>query len=250
LDFPRIAIPGERLQLATHGAAKQALEPPPRHLREIADRKDPYLRQACLGHRAHAPHQLNWQAVQEVELPFRIDHHEPVWLCYLRGDFCEVFGARHANGDRKPQLLPHTAAHRFCDLRWWAKQALTPSDVGKCLVDREPLDERCEVAEDLHDRVPQPSIFPEVPADKMQLRAHFARPSRRHSAPHPESLGLIGCGEHDPAADGDGSAAQGWVKELFDRCIERVEVGVQDRGRSHVGDLSSKEDPRKPPSGL
>jgi hypothetical protein len=34
----------------------------------------------------------------------------------------------------------------------------------------------------------------------------------------------VGSGKHDPAADGDGLAAQGWIEQLLDRRIEGIKV--------------------------
>jgi hypothetical protein len=68
------------------------------------------------------------------------------------------------------------------------------------------------------------------------VRAKLARPPPGHAAAHPERFGLVGGGEHNPAADGDGLAAQGRVEQLLDRCIEGIEVGMENGGcRFHPG---------------
>ena len=103
-------------------------------------------------------------------------------------------------------------------------------DVGKGLVDGDPLDEGREIAEHLDGGVAQPLVVPEMAADKNELRTEFARPPSRHAAAHPEGLGFVGSGKHDPAADGDGLAAQRRVEQLLDRGIEGVEVRMEDGG--------------------
>ena len=67
--------------------------------------------------------------------------------------------------------------------------------------------------------------------DKDQVRAKLARAPSRHAAADAERLGLVGRGEHDAAADRDRFAAQERVEQLLDRCVEGVEVGVEDGGR-------------------
>ncbi len=51
-----------------------------------------------------------------------------------------------------------------------------------------------------------------------------------HGGAHPEGLGLVAGRQHDPAAHDHGPSPQYGVVALFDRGVERVEVGVQDCG--------------------
>src|SRR5262249_23657643 len=147
--------------------------------------------------------------------------------------FGEVFGACNAHRNGKSKLLAHAPPQCFRDVRRSAKQTFTTSDISKCLVDREPLDEGGEVAQNSDCRVPQALIFPKIPADEVQLWTQLARPPCGHSAPNPESLCLVGGGQHDPAADGNRSAAQRGVEELFQRCVKGGEVCGQDRRGWH-----------------
>jgi len=77
--------------------------------------------------------------------------------------------------------------------------------------------------------------------DKDQLRTKLARPPSRHAAADSEGLGFVGSGEHDPAPDRNGLAAQGRVEKLLDRGVEGIEVGMKDRGgRFHSGRSAEK----------
>ena len=109
-------------------------------------------------------------------------------------------------------------------------------DVGKGLVDGNPLDEGREIADHLDGGVAQPLVFLEMPADKGELRTEFARLPSRHAAADPEGLGFVGSGKHNPATDGNGSAAQRRVKQLLYGGIEGIQVRMEDGGcRCHLG---------------
>ena len=103
-------------------------------------------------------------------------------------------------------------------------------NVGEGLVDGDPLNQRREIAEHLDGGIAQPLILLEMAADENQLRAELARPPPRHPAAHPERLGFVGRGKHDPAADGDRLAAQRRIEQLLDRGVEGVEVRMEDGG--------------------
>src|SRR6266566_3507757 len=93
-------------------------------------------------------------------------------------------------------------------------------DVGKGLVDGNPLDEGREIGDHLDGGVAQPLVFPKMAADKNEVRTEFARLSPRHASAHSEGLGFVRSGKHDPTADGDWFAAQRSVKQLLYRGIE------------------------------
>ena len=113
-------------------------------------------------------------------------------------------------------------------------------DVGKGLVDGNPLDEGREIAEHLDGGVAQPLVVLEMAADKNELRTELARPPSRHAAADPEGLGFVGSGKHDPAADGDRLAAQRRVEQLLDRGIEGIEVRMEDGGCRFHPECSSR----------
>src|ERR1700730_5270477 len=103
-------------------------------------------------------------------------------------------------------------------------------DVGEGLVDRNPLDQRGEIIEHTDRGITQPLVLFEMAIDEDQVRTKFARPPSGHAAADAEGLGLVGCGEHDAAADGYRFAAQGWVEQLLDRCVEGIKVRMEDSG--------------------
>src|SRR5215471_7773453 len=105
---------------------------------------------------AHAPHELDRQVVKEVELSVRVDNHEPVGLCHLRGYFRQVLGARHADRDWQANLRPYTTANRACNVGRWTEEMGAADNVGKGLVDGNPLDERREVIEQRDGGIAQP----------------------------------------------------------------------------------------------
>jgi len=88
-------------------------------------------------------------------------------------------------------------------------------DVGKGLVDGNPLDEGREIADHFDGGVAQPSVFLEMPVDKDELWTEFTRLPSRHAAADPEGLGFVGSGKHNPTTDGNGFAAQPRVKQLL-----------------------------------
>jgi len=108
-------------------------------------------------------------------------------------------------------------------------------DVGEGLVDRDPLYEWREVVEDGNSRIAETLILAEIPTDEDEVRAELACFPSRHTAFDPEGLGLIAGGKHYTAADSDRLTAEVGVQQLFDRGIERIEVGMEDvrLGRHH-----------------
>ena len=231
LDFARIAIPRQRRELLARRGTEQSLERPSRHLRQLPDGQHADLGQSRLGDRAHAPHQLDGQVVQEIQFGVGIDDDQPVGLGHLRGDFRQVLRARHADRDRQAKLRPHAAPDRPRNVGRRTEEMGAARDVGKGLIDGNPLDEGREIAEHLDGGVAQPLVLLEMAADKSEVWTELARAPPRHAAADPEGLGFVGSGQHNPAADGDGLAAQGRVEQLLDRGIEGVQVRMEDGGR-------------------
>ena len=172
--------------------------------------------------------------MKEVELGVGIDNHEPVGLGHLRGDFRQVLGARDADRDRQAKLVSHAAADRACDVGRRTEEMGAASNVGKGLVDGDPLDEGREVIEHRDGGIAQPLVILEVAADENQLRAELARLPARHAAAHAEGLGFVRSGKHDTAADRDRLAAQGRVEQLLDRGVEGIQVSMEDGGRRSI----------------
>src|SRR4029077_13911204 len=103
-------------------------------------------------------------------------------------------------------------------------------NIGKRLVDGDPLDKGREVIEHRDGGIAQPLVILEVATDKSQLRAKLARPPARHAAAYSEDLGFVRSGKHNTAADRHGPAAQRRVKQLLDGGVEAVQVSVEDGG--------------------
>jgi hypothetical protein len=113
--------------------------------------------------------------------------------------------------------------------------------VRKGLIDGHSLDQGREIIEHVDGGIAEPLVVLEMAADKDRLRTQLARPPSRHAAADSEGLGFVGSGEHDPAPDRDGLAAQGRIEKLLDRGIEGIEVGIEDRGcRFHPGRSAAK----------
>ena len=115
---------------------------------------------------------------------------------------------RHSDRDRETQLRPHAPSNRFRNFGRRAKQMDGARDVGKSFVDGNPIDERREITQHPDRGVAQPLVVLEMATDKRELRAELARPPSRHPAAHPEGLGFVRSGKHDPAANGDRPATQ------------------------------------------
>jgi len=103
-------------------------------------------------------------------------------------------------------------------------------DIGKGLVDGNPLDEGREIVDHLDSGIAQPLVVLEMAVDKNELRTEPARLPSRHAAADPERLGFVRSGKHNPAPYGDGLAAQRRVEQLLDRGIEGVQVCMEDAG--------------------
>src|SRR5262249_53509799 len=102
------------------------------------------------------------------------------------------------------ELRPDPAPDRLGDLDWRPEESLAARDVGEGLVDREPLDQRCVVADDPDRGVAQPLILLEMAANEDEAGAELACAPARHAAMAAEGLGLVGSREHHAPADGDG----------------------------------------------
>ena len=168
--------------------------------------------------------------MKEFQLGIGIDNHEPVGLGHLRGNFCQMLGARYTDRDGKAELRPHALADCAGNFSRRTEQMGAARNVAKGLVDRNPLDQRREVADHLDGGIAQPLVILEMAADKSELRTELARLPSRHAAADPKGLGFVGSGKHNPATDGDGLAAQRRVEQLLDRGIKGIQVCMEDGG--------------------
>src|SRR5882762_3423038 len=131
-----------------------------------------------------------------------------------------MLGARYTDRDRKAKLRPHALADCPCNFGRRTEEMGAARDVGKGLVDGNPLDEGREITHHLDGGVAQPLVFAEMAADKNEVWTEFARSSPRHAPVHSEGLGFVRSGEHNPTADGDWFAAQRSIKQLLYGGIE------------------------------
>src|SRR5438105_15501811 len=102
-----------------------------------------------------------------------------------------MLGARHADRDRKAKLRPHAAADCPRNFGRRTEEMGAARDVGKGLVDGNPLDEGREIVDDLNGGIAQPLVVAEMTADKSELRTEFARLPPRHAAMDPEGLSFL-----------------------------------------------------------
>ena len=114
--------------------------------------------------------------MKELELGRRINDDQAVWLRNLRGDLRQMLGPRHADRDRKTEFASDPPPDRSRDLGRRPEEMRAARDLDESLVDRDPLEERGEFAEDGDGRVAEALIVAEVTADESKLRAQLARP--------------------------------------------------------------------------
>ena len=106
-----------------------------------------------------------------------------------------------------------------------------PPTFEEGFVDRDSFDEGCGVFEDREHRLAGFGIRRHAWRHDNGVRAQSASGGSAHRSADPEGLRLVTGGKDHAAADDDRSAAQPWIVALLDRCVERVEIGVQDVAR-------------------
>jgi hypothetical protein len=149
--------------------------------------------------------------MKEIKLSLGFDNHQAVRLGHLRGDLREMLGARHAYRDRQSNFGPHTVSNRFGNFGRRTEEMGAAPNIGKGLVDGDPLDEGRKIADHLDGGVTQSMVLLVMPADKNELRTEFARSPSRHPATDSEGLRFVGRGEHNPTTDSDRPATQRWI---------------------------------------
>src|SRR5262249_59787022 len=122
----------------------------------------------------------------------------------------------------------HPAPYRSCDFGWGAEKMGATRDIGEGFVDGNSFDERREIKKHVDSSIAKPLVLLEMTTDEDQLRTKLTRPTPRHAAADSECFSLVRRGQHNSAANGNGFAAQRWIDQLFDRCIEGIEIGVKD----------------------
>src|SRR5215469_9717469 len=75
LDLPWVAIPCERRQLLSGRAADYSLKRPSWHFRQLPNGVNTDLDESRAANRAHSPHQLDRQVMEEIQFGLGIDDH-------------------------------------------------------------------------------------------------------------------------------------------------------------------------------
>ena len=182
---------------------------------------------------AHAPEGLDRQGVEECLLPVRFDHEQAIRFRRTARHLGQEFRPRHADRDRQPRFGEHPLPQGRGNLRRRTRDVLHAADLEEGLVDRDALDHRCRVVEDLVDRLAGLRVGLHPGRDHGSLGAGPARFAAVHGGVDPTGLGFVAGREDDARADDHRPAAQRRVVTLLDRRIEGVEVGVQDGRGGH-----------------
>ena len=240
LDRPGIAVVRQRVQMPPGRPPEHRDQRGLGQHRDIADLGEPAAAQLLRGHLAHAPQPLDIQRMQELQLPVRLHLEQPVRLRDPTGHLRQELRPRHPDRDRQPDLRQHVGAQPPGDLQRRPGDLPQPADVEERLVDRQPLDQRRGVLEDLEHRLAGLGVRRHPRVDHDRAGAAAQRLSTVHRGADAVRLGLVAAGEDDAGADDHRAAAQAWVVPLLDRRVERVQVGMQDgrpagfRTRTHV----------------
>ena len=148
LHRPRIAVVGERVQLAARRPPEPQDEQRTRRARRPRRRSVMPRSWSFLGrHRPDAPEPLDGERVEKRQLAVGRHHEQAVGLGDAAGHLGEELGSRHADRDRQADLLEHLAPQPHGDLGRRARDPLQPAHVEEGLVDRQPFDQRRRVLE-------------------------------------------------------------------------------------------------------
>ena len=231
LDFPRVPIPGQRPKLAADRPAEQSLQRLARCLGQLPDGQNPDLGQPGPGHRTDSPHELHREVVQKVELGVWLNDDQTIRLGDLGCNLGQVLGPGHADRDRQTDFCSNPGSDGAGHVGRRTEQMDRSANIGEGFVDRNPLDERGEVAHDVDGGIAEPLVLLVVAADELQVWAQLAGEAPRHAAADSKRLGFVGRRQHHSTADGNRFPAQRRIEELLDRCIEGIEIGMENGGR-------------------
>ncbi len=185
------------------------------------------------GHVADAPQSFDRERVEERKFTVRRHDEHAFGLGHAARHLREELRPRYADGDRQADAFEHGIPQPDGDLGRRARDPLEAANVEERLVDREALDERRRVVEDLVHRLACLRVGRHSRPDDDRVRAQAARPRSAHRRADAEGLRLVAGREHDTGADDHGPAAEMRIVPLLDGRVERVEVGVEDRRVAH-----------------
>jgi hypothetical protein len=187
---------------------------------------------------AHAPEQLDRQRVQELALAVGLDDEQAVRLADPARDLGQELGPGHADRDRQADPFPDLLAQPRRDLGGRTGDHAQATHIQERLVDGDALDQRRRVMEDLEHGLAGRGVGRHPRLDDDRVGAQQERLPAAHRRAHAAALGLVARRQHDPHAHDHRAATQARVVPLLYRRVERVQIGVQDRGvpghRTHV----------------
>lgn len=166
--------------------------------------------------------------------PVRWHHQQAVRLGLLAGHFGEELRSGNTDGDGQADAVAHVSAQPRGNLDRRTGYSAQPAHVEERLVHRDRLHQRRGVAEYLEHRVAGPQVGADPGRHHHGMGTQLSRLGSAHRRAHAIGLGLVADGQHHPGADDHRPAAQSRFVALFDRHVERVQVGVQD-GRLATG---------------
>ena len=246
---PRVAVAGDRVQVAAGGAADDRRQRRLAQLGELADRLDPRAPELAGGRIADPPERLDRQRVQELALARGRDQQQPVGLRRPARHLRQRLRPRDPHGHREADPLARPAPQGGGDLRGRARDPLEPADVEEGLLERQPLDHRRGLGEELEQLLAGAHVGREPGRDDDRVGAEAAGAGAVHRPADPAAPSLVAGGHHDPAADDHRAAAEARIVALLDRGEEGVGVRVQDRRlvRAHEHTFARPSPRRNPP---
>jgi hypothetical protein len=258
---PRIAVVGQRVEVPARRQPEHRDQRVLGQPGDLADGRDPPLAKPPGGDRPDAPQPLDRERVEECQLAVRRHDEQAVRLGDGARHLGEVLGPGHPHGDGQADPLANLTPQPGRDLGRRAREPPHPAHVEERLVDREALDERRGLVEQLEHRLARVGVGRHAGLDHDRARAEPAGLGAAHRRADAVGLRLVARREHDAPADDDRAAAKPRFVPLLDGRIERVQVGVQDRylsGHEHMfarrSDESARRDrgpvsPRRAPAG-
>ncbi len=227
---PGVVVVSERVQMPAGVRAEQRDERGLPDPGDVPDRGDPPLAQLAGRHRADAPQPLDRQRMEERQLLAGWHDQQAVRLADTAGHLGQEFRPGHAHRDGQPDPLAHVGPQADGDLGRRAADPFQATDLEERLVDGDALDDRSGVPEHGEDILAGLRVRRHPGWHHYGPRAQRSRLSQAHRRAYPERLRLVAGREHDTHADQHRPPSQAGIVALLHRRVERVQVGVQDRG--------------------
>ena len=147
---PRVAPVDERVDVAAERLPEQLDQRRPRSSSTSWRTRVRPLSCSLTAVAGPTPHSRSTgSGFQELRLAVGRDHEQAVGLGRGAGHLGQALVPGHADRDRQADVLAHLAPQPRGDARRRARDALEPAHVEERLVDRQRLDQRCGLLEDL-----------------------------------------------------------------------------------------------------